>query len=196
VNVEAPWKTFKEFSEWVKANPEKLTWGSVGPSGLSAYGIQDWLAVIGGDHTKTKMVPTKGAADSLTKLAGNHIVLACHTVAECYTLQKAGKIRVLAVQAPQRSKYMPEAPTAGEEGVKGLSVIWWTGITMRKGTADSIVKKWETTVEEMAKDPEFHKKMDLIQSDVNYLNGNDFAKFIFDEAKYYTELAKRVGIRK
>ena len=196
VNVEAPWKNFKEFSEWVKSNPDKLTWGSVGPSGLSAFGVQDWLSVIGADHTKTKMVPTKGAADSLTKLAGNHIVLACHTVAECYSLHKGGKIRVLAVQAEKRDPYLPEVPTALEEGYKGLSVTWWTGITMRKGTPDSIVNKWEKAAEEMAKNTDFQKKMDLIQSNIKYLNGKDFAKFVYAEAKYYTELAKRIGIRK
>jgi len=196
VNVDAPWKTFKEFGEWVKANPEKLTWGSVGPAGLSAFGVHDWLAAIGADATKTKMVPTKGAADSVTKLAGGHIVLACHTVAECYALHKGGKIKVLAVQAQKRDKYMPEVPTALEEGVKGLSVIWWTGITMRKGTPDYIVSKWEKAVEELAKDPEFVKRMDMIQSDIHYLDSKDFANFVYDEAKYYTELAKRIGIRK
>lgn len=67
---------------------------------------------------------------------------------------------------------------------------------MRKGTPDSIINKWEKAAEEMVKDAEFQKKMDLIQSDVNYLNGKDFAKFIYDETKYYTELAKRIGIRK
>jgi tripartite-type tricarboxylate transporter receptor subunit TctC len=196
VKADAPWKDFREFSQWVKANPEKLTWGSVGPSGLSAFGIQDWLAVIGADHTRTRMVPTKGAADSLTKLAGGHIVLACHTVAECYALHKAGKIRVLATQSPKRTKYLPEVPTAGEQGVKGLTVIWWTGITMRKGTPDYVVKKWEKAVGEMVKDPQFEKRMDLIQSNINYLDSKDFKKFIYNEAKYYTELAKRIGIRR
>lgn len=196
VNVDAPWKTFREFSEWVKKNPEQLTWGSVGPAGLSAFGIQDWLAAIGVDGSKTKFVPTKGAADSLTKLAGNHIVLACHTVAECYSLYKAGKVRILAIQAEKRNKYIPEVPTAGEEGIKGLSVIWWTGIILRKGTPNPILAKWEKGVDEMVKDPEFEKRMDLLHSGINYLGSKDFEKFVYEEAKYYTELAKRIGIRK
>jgi len=196
VNVNAPWKTFKEFSAWVKANPDKLTWGSVGPAGLSAFGIQEWLAAIGADASKTKMVPTKGAADSLTKLAGEHIVLACHTVAECYSLYKAGKVRILAIQAEKRNKYVPEIPTAGEEGIKGLSVIWWTGITMRKGTPDSILQKWGRSVAEMIKDPEFEKRMDSLHSAIHYLPSEEYKKFVYEEARYYTELAKRIGIRK
>ncbi|MBI5967927.1 MAG: tripartite tricarboxylate transporter substrate binding protein, partial [Deltaproteobacteria bacterium] len=73
---------------------------------------------------------------------------------------------------------------------------WWTGATMRKGTPDYIVEKWEKAVEEMVKDREFQKRMDLIQSHIHYLNSKDFTKFVYDEAQYYTELAKRIGIRK
>lgn len=196
VNIEAPWKNFRELGEWVKKNPDQLTWGSVGPAGLSAFGVQEWLAAIGADGSKTKMVPTKGAADSLTKLAGGHIVLACHTVAECYSLYKAGKVRILAVQAERRNKYIPEVPTVGEEGVPGLSVKWWTGIVMRKGTPESILQKWERAVEEMVKDPEFERRMDLLHSTIQYLPRKDFERFVYEEARYYTELAKRIGIRK
>jgi tripartite-type tricarboxylate transporter receptor subunit TctC len=196
VNAAAPWKTFREFSEWVKKNPEQLTWASIGPAGLSAFAVHDWLAAIGADGSKTKFVPTQGATDSLTKLAGNHVVLAVHTVAECYSLYKGGKIRILAIQAEKRSKYIPEVPTAGEEGVKGLSVIWWAGITLRKGTPEPILAKWEKAAEEMVKDPEFEKRMDLIHSGISYLNSKDYKKFVYKETEYYTELAKRVGIRK
>ncbi len=196
VNAQSPWKTFKEFGQWVKANPEKLTWTSIGPAGLSAFGIQDWLAAIGADHTKTRMVPTEGAADSMTKLAGGHVVLSCHTVGECYTLHKAGKIRVLAVQSAKRSIYLPEVPTAEEEGVKGLSVRWWAGVSVRKGTPDFVVRKWEKVTEEMANDPEYKKKVEALHSDVQYLNSRDCTKFVYEEAKYYTELAKRIGLRK
>ena len=42
VKVDAPWKNFKEFSDWVKANPDQLVWSSVGPSGPSRYTAFDW----------------------------------------------------------------------------------------------------------------------------------------------------------
>ncbi len=196
VKADGPWKNFREFGAWVKANPEKLSWASVGPAGLSSFGIQDWLAAIGADHSQTRMVPTQGATDSLTKLAGGHVVLACHTVAECYTLHKAEKIRILAVQSEERSKFLPDVPTALEEGVKGLSVKWWMGISLRKGTPDFIVKKWENLMEEMVKDPEVKKKVEVIHSEIQYLNSKEFKNFVYQETKYYTEMAKRIGIRK
>jgi tripartite-type tricarboxylate transporter receptor subunit TctC len=195
VKVDAPWKNFKEFGEWVKANPEKLTWASVGPSGLSAFGVQEWLARIGVDGSKTRMVPSKGAADSLPKVAGGHVVLACHTVAECYTLAAAGKVRILAVSSDKRSPFLPDVPTAKEQGVDGLTVSWWTGLTTRAGTPAFIVAKLDKAVSELCKDSEFQKRLNLQQGEAAYLKSADFQKFVEEETKSYIQLAEKIGIR-
>ena len=126
VKVDAPWKSFKELSDWVKAQPDQLVWSSVGPSGPSRYTAFDWFSQIGVDPTKTKMVITEGAADSMAKLAGGHVVVAIHSVAEAQAMVQAGKIRLLAVLSPTRIKYIPDVPTAEEQGVmKGVRVQWW-----------------------------------------------------------------------
>src|SRR5687767_746831 len=61
VKADAPWTNFRELSEWVKANPDKLVWSSVGPAGPSRYTAFDWFSQIGVDPTKTRMVITEGA---------------------------------------------------------------------------------------------------------------------------------------
>ena len=116
VKADAPWKTFKEFSEWVKGHPAELVWASTGPAGPSRYTDFDWMTQIGVDPTKTRMVITPGAADAMAKLAGGHVVLAIHSVAEVQAMRDAGKIKVLAVLSPSRLKGLPDVPTAEEEG--------------------------------------------------------------------------------
>lgn len=196
VHADAPWKTFKEFGEWVKANPEKLTWGSVGPSAISAFAVYDWLLSIGADPTKTRMVPTQGGSDSIKKMAGGHIVLSIQGVGEFYSLWKVGKIRVLAVQAEQRSPYMPDVPIPQEQGIKLHNIIKWSALTMRKGTPDGIIRKWERGLGEMVQDPSFKEKVEMLQGHIAYLNAQDMRKFALEEIKYYSELAAKVGIRK
>ena len=46
VKADAPWKDLKELTDWVKANPDQLTWTSVGPAGTSAFGVADWLNAV------------------------------------------------------------------------------------------------------------------------------------------------------
>ncbi|QWU15272.1 Tripartite-type tricarboxylate transporter, receptor component TctC [Paenibacillus sophorae] len=196
VAADAPWKDFREFSDWAKANPEKLTWTSVGPAGFSTFAVAEWLKAIGADFSKTRMVATKGASESLPLVAGGNAVLAVHTVNETSTLVKAGKLKVLAILAPERSPYYPDVPTTAEQGVEGLSVSWWTGMSFPKGTPQEIVKKWEDGVSKLSQDPDFIEKLKKLQLDPNVLTGQEFTDFVNKEAEYYTGLATQTGIRK
>jgi tripartite-type tricarboxylate transporter receptor subunit TctC len=197
VKVDAPWKSFKELSDWVKAHPDELIWSSVGPSGPSRYTAFDWLTQIGVDPTKTKMVITEGAADSLTKLAGGHVLLSIHSVAEAHALAAAGKIRILAVLSPSRVKYLPSVPTAEEQGVmKGARVQWWAAVAFPAATPDPIVKKWESALAEMTKDPAFLAGADRNSMNIDFLNAADTRAFVEKEVEGYTDMAGKIGVRR
>ena len=197
VKADAPWKTFKEFSEWVKAHPDELIWSSVGPAGPSRYTAYDWMTQIGVDPTKTKMVITQGAADSMTKLAGGHVQLAIHSVAEANAMREGGKIKLLAVLSPSRLKALPEVPTAEEQGVmKGVRVQWWAAAAFPAATPDAIVKKWESALAEMAKDPQFLAGAQRINMNIDYLNAAETRAFVEKEVAGYTEMATGIGIRR
>jgi tripartite-type tricarboxylate transporter receptor subunit TctC len=197
VKADAPYKNLKDFSEWVKAHPDELVWSSVGPSGPSRYTAFDWLTQIGVDPTKTKMVITPGAADSMQKVAGGHVVLAIHSVAEADAMLKAGKIKLLAVLSPKRLPALPELATAEEQGViKGTKVQWWAAAAFPAGTPDPIVKKWESALAEMAKDPKFLEGAARINMNIDFLPGAETLKFVEREVAGYTEMAEKLGIRR
>jgi tripartite-type tricarboxylate transporter receptor subunit TctC len=143
------------------------------------------------------MVITDGAADSMTKLAGGHVLLAIHSVAEAKAMAEGGKIRLLAVLAPARVDYIPNVPTAEEQGVmKGVSVSWWAGISVPAATPDAVVRRWEGALAEMVKDPAFRAGTDRLWMNLDYLNAADMTAFVEKQAAYYTEVAGRIGIRK
>jgi tripartite-type tricarboxylate transporter receptor subunit TctC len=197
VKADAPWSSLKELSDWVKANPDKLVWSTAGPSGPSRYTAFDWFSQIGVDGTKTKMVITEGAADSMAKLAGGHVVLAIHSIAEARAMLEGGKIKLLAVLAPNRVRFVPTVPTAAEQGVmKGVSVSWWAGISLPAGAPEAIVKQWETALAEMVRNPEFGTSTDRLWMALSYLNAADTTAFVEKQAAYYTDMAAKIGIRK
>lgn len=196
VKADAEWKDLKEFSDWVKKNPEKLTWASVGPAGFSAFGVAEWLKSIGVDFKKTSMVSSEGASDSTAKVAGGHVVLAVHTVGEMAALTEAGKLKLLAVSSEERNPLFPDVPTAKELGFDNLTVKWWTGLSFAPGTPDEIVKKWDEAVAKMQKDEAFIGELEKIKLEPAYLNSSDFAKSVKDEKDRFTKLAEEAGIRK
>ena len=197
VKVDAPWQDFRELSTWVKANPAQLIWATVGPAGPSRYTAYDWFGQLGVDATQTKMVITEGAADSLTKLAGGHVTLAIHSVAEAHALTEAGKIKLLAVLSPARSRYLPQVPTVEEQGGrKGIGVQWWAGIAFPSATPDAIVQKWEAVMAEMVRDRAFLEGTERVRMQVDYLNAAEMRTFVETEAAYYTDVAAKIGIRR
>lgn len=196
VKADAEWDNFEEFSEWVKANPEKLTWASVGPAGISAFAVAQWLESIGVEYNSTKMVSSEGASDSAAKVAGGHVVLGVHTVGEFAPLVDSGKIKLLAVQSPERNPLYPDVPTTVEQGFKGLTVKWWSGLSFAPGTPDEIVNKWDKAIEKMQKDAEFIKQLEKVKLEPGYLNSEDFTKEVKNETNIFKQLAEETGIRK
>jgi tripartite-type tricarboxylate transporter receptor subunit TctC len=133
----------------------------------------------------------------MTKLAGGHVVLAIHSVAEAKAMAEGGKIRLLAVLAPKRVSYIDSVPTAEEQGVmKGVSVSWWAGISMPSATPDAVVKKWEGALAEMVKDPAFKTATDRLWMNLDYLDGAAMTAFVEKQAAYYVDMAGKIGIRK
>src|SRR3989338_9068824 len=194
VKADAPWKNFKEFSDWVKANPGELVWSSVGPSGPSRYTAFDWFTQIGVDPVKTKMVITEGAGDSFAKLAGGHVVMAIHSVADANAMLKAGKIRLLAVLSPSRIKYIPDVPTAEEQSVmKGVRVQWWASVAFPTATPDPIVKKSDPAAAAMTKVPAFLAGAQRISMNIDYLDAERTRAFVEQEVAGYTDMAAKTG---
>jgi tripartite-type tricarboxylate transporter receptor subunit TctC len=196
VKADAEWDNFEQFSKWVKENPEQLTWASVGPAGFSSFAVAQWLESIGVDFSQTKMVSSEGATDSAAKVAGGHVVLGVHAVGEFAPLLESGKIKLLAVQSPERSAIFPDVPTTVEQGFDDLTVQWWTGLSFPADTPDEIIQKWDQAVEKMQQDKEFIKQLEKIKLEPGYLNTEDFTNEVRNETEVYTNLAEKTGIRK
>ncbi|QDR81867.1 tripartite tricarboxylate transporter substrate binding protein [Sporomusa termitida] len=196
VKSDAQWNDFNSFSEWVKQNPEKLSWTTSGVAGYSTYVAAEWLHQLGVDVGKTRMIVTNGTADSLPLIAGGNALLAVHPVSEVATMVNSGHLKILAVSSTDRSPFFPNVPTTAEQGFKDLSAFWWTGLSMPKGTPEAIVKKWSDTLAELAQDPEFQAKLKTMKMEPSYLNTADFNQFVTQEAAYYGNLATQLGIVK
>jgi tripartite-type tricarboxylate transporter receptor subunit TctC len=196
VKADAPWKTFRELNEWAKSHTSEITFGGAGPSGLSAFVVNEWLTNLGANPSDARIVVTDSGNDTLTKVAGGHIMLSAHTVAESFGLMQAGKVRILAVIADKRSPYVPNVPIVSESGVASLSVRWWTGISAPKGTPDFVIDKWAAVLAEMSKDPAFLAQAEKLHQGVSYLGPREFNDFVYKEADFYGKMATKLGIRK
>lgn len=157
VHPSIPAKSVKEFIAYLKANPNKLNFGS--PGGGSANRIEmEMFKLI----TKTDMVhvPYKGGAGpAMTGLLGNEVQTMFVTFSSAVNFAKQGRVRMLGVVAPERVPALPDVQTMPEQGFKEMTIGSWQGIFVPKNTPRAVVNKlFEATTLTM-RHPEVTKRL-------------------------------------
>lgn len=165
VNAEKGPKTFKEFEERVKANPDSMFYSSSGIGGsphTSSVMLQDYMGA------KFTNVAYKGGNPALLAVAAGDVDFSMGTAPSVLPLgAPGGKIRMLAVSSAERSKIAPELPTIAESGVPNFEYGFWFGLFGPAGLPADVVKKLhEATVVALA-DPEVQKKLIIAGSEAS-----------------------------
>ncbi|OHE26500.1 MAG: hypothetical protein A3J94_15695, partial [Syntrophus sp. RIFOXYC2_FULL_54_9] len=122
VKVDAPWKSFKEYISYAKANPGKVQMGNSGVGAnyhTSALGLEMVTGV------KFTHVPFKGAGPLVTGLLGGHVDSAVAELPTLLPLVEAKKFRLLLVGSTERNFAVPDVPCIKEEGYEQVMVGAW-----------------------------------------------------------------------
>lgn len=173
VKADAPWKTMKELADHVRANPEKVTYGSHGV-GSSVHMAMEELS--GAQGWKLTHVPFKGSADMMTALVGGHVQVALDSTGAVPQVE-AGRARVLAVFTEQRVKVWPDAPTLRELGY-GIVQISPYGIGAPPGTPPQIVRALHDAFRKGLEDPAHLAALDRYNQPVWYRSPEDYTAFM------------------
>jgi tripartite-type tricarboxylate transporter receptor subunit TctC len=99
-------------------------------------------------------VPYKGTAGAVQDLLGGQIgymFLPVHVSAQHI---RAGKLKAIAAGSPERLPQLPDVPTLGESGLKGVDVDMWYGFFAPKGTPIEIVARLNQEVAAILNSPE------------------------------------------
>jgi tripartite-type tricarboxylate transporter receptor subunit TctC len=91
-------------------------------------------------NVESQAVPFDGGAPALAALLGNQIDVASLQVGEAIENIQAGKLTPLSVFGPERIEYLPEVPTAKEQGLD-VEVAQYRFMTTPKGTPQEVKDK-------------------------------------------------------
>jgi len=137
-NPSVPVKSMSEVLAFAKKQPGKLTVGTPPAPTLNYFGAEAFKAMAGADMT---IVTYKGTGPLTTDLLGGHVMLGFNTLPPAIGNIKAGKIKALAVAAPQRLAAIPDVPTTAESGLPGLDIVLYYGLVAPAGTPKSIIER-------------------------------------------------------
>ena len=133
-----PASNMKEFVEYAKQNPGKISYGS------SGSGSSDHLsAELFKQQTKTfgVHIPYRGGAAAQTDIMAGNIEASFQNFGTVVPYIKAGKMKALAVTSRERMPQLPNVPTLIESGYPGFEVTSWQAVAAPKGTPKEIIAK-------------------------------------------------------
>jgi tripartite-type tricarboxylate transporter receptor subunit TctC len=95
---------------------------------------------------KLSHVPYKGTQAAILDTMGGQIAACTGTEADYIPHLKGGRLRLLGIASPQRTKFNPEVPTFVEQGLKDLVAQEWFAFFLPPKTADDIVQRTSTAL--------------------------------------------------
>lgn len=187
-----PAKSVKELIAYLKANPNKLNYGSPAPS--SANNLEMIMFLMNTGTQATAVNYKGGAGPAMIGLLGNEVQLMFVTFSSAVTHVKSGRARMLAAISPERIPALPDVPTMREQGLN-MTVGSWQGIYVPKGAPAPVVKKLFEVAHETMKNAEVIKRM--TESGVSIVTSKspeEFAKFWKSEHDRFSKVIRDAKI--
>ncbi len=190
INASVPARTLAELIAYAKANPAKLSYGSAGNGSITNLAGELFKLRAGG--LDIVHVPYKGIGQGVSDLIGGQIpMLSANATAQILDLHRAGKVRILAVNARARVKSAPDIPTAIEAGLPDMVAQTTFGVFAPAGTPPPILGRINAVTQEAMADPQFQSELLRLGFEPVLDVGPDKAAGVFQE-----ELARWTPILK
>ncbi len=150
VRPSLPIHNLKELVDYARANPGKLSYGSVG-QGSTTHLAGEILSTMA--NIKLLHVPYKGAAPVVNDMLGGSIDMSFLNIAGAISYVKSGQLRAIGVTTLKRSPLLPDLPTISE-AYPGFEVNSWYGLMAPAKTPDDIVDMLQKQVAEIIRSPD------------------------------------------
>jgi tripartite-type tricarboxylate transporter receptor subunit TctC len=152
-----PVNNLQEFIAYVKANQDKMSYGSAGAGSATHLGCVLLNAAIG---VNLQHVPYRGTGPAMQDLAAGRIDYLCEIVTTALPQIQGGTVKPIAMLSLQRSPVLPNLATANESGLPGFEAYTWNALFLPKGTPAPIVKKLHDVAVETMKTPAVKERLE------------------------------------
>jgi tripartite-type tricarboxylate transporter receptor subunit TctC len=156
VHPSIPAGTVQELIAFLKANPNKHSFGSAG-NGTSQHMSGELFKAMTG--VEMQHIPYKGSGPMIPDLLSGTISMSFENMTTAYPPVKAGRLKALAVTSSQRSFVAPEVPTMAEAGLPGYDINSWQALFAPAGVPKAIVDRLYTETAKALKAPDVTSRL-------------------------------------
>ncbi len=191
VNNELPVKSVAELISYMKAHPNKLSFGSPG-IGTSVHVSGELFKSLTG--TQMQHVPYKGRQFAIPDLVGGQIQLMFDNMPSALPMAKEGKIRALAQTTATRSGAAPDVPTVAET-VPGFEATTWFAVFAPAGTPKDTVARLNAEMQRVFKLPDVADKLKTLGLEPWISTPEELARYQASEITKWAKVVKDSGAK-
>ena len=191
VNNNLPVKTVADLISYMKANPDKLSFGSPGV-GTSVHVSGELFKSMTG--TTMTHVPYKGRQFAIPDLVGGSIQLMFDNMPSALPMAREGKIRAVAVTTLKRSPSAPEIPTVAET-IPGFEAVTWFAMFAPAGTPRPAIDRFHQEVLRVYRLPEVQERLRTLGLDAQLSTPEQLATYQAAEISKWSDVVRKSGAR-
>ena len=192
INDAVPARDFAAFVAYVKANPGKLSYGSVGSGSASHLTMEELKRHAGLDIVH---VPYRGFPAVTTDLIAGQIHATIAIAAAVLPHIQGGRLRGLAATSVRRSTVAPDLPSVGELKLPELESYAWQGLLAPAGTPPALIARLNAETVKQLRRPEVHDALVRQGYEVIGDTPESYAAFIRAETAKWSAVIKRTGAK-
>lgn len=192
VHPSVPAKNVAELIAYLKANPGKVSYGSVGTGSSTHLEAELFNSMAG---VQMAHIPYKGSAPALNDLVAGRLQVMFDAWASSGPFVKDGRLRVLAVTTTKPSASVPDLPTVADSGLPGYSATPWLGLVAPARTPQPVVNKIYESVAQVLQQPDVKKQFADLGLDIVGSDPKTFAQFIRQDMSTWAKVARDSNIR-
>ncbi len=195
VHPSLPVRNLGELINYAKGDPGKLSYGSAGVGSMNQLTGELFKSLTG--TADIVHVPYRGAGPAITDLVSGQIpIITANVTGQLIELERAGKVRILAVTTPSRLGGAPDFPTAVEQGLPHLIAQNFVGLFAPARTPPEIIEQIaQATLTVMADEP-FQRSLTASGFEPYPASTPEKTRrFVADEIVRWTPVIKAIGLK-
>jgi len=190
VHPSNPARDLKEFV--ANARDKSFTYGSAGVGTGPHIGAEYFFRVVA--KVKSVHVPFTGGAPAVQAAIGNHVDAVVLTLPTVTPQIVEGGLRGIGLASATRNAAVPNVPTYGEMGFPDVYSGSWVAFFAPTKTADAIIGKLNSEINQVMKDAEVLQRLKAIGFDPMVKNEAETVDYFRSEIANWGKMVRAVGI--
>lgn len=185
-----PANSVKEFIDYAKKNPSKISYGSSGSGSSDHLSAELFKQQTGtfGVH-----IPYRGGAAAQVDIMAGNIEASFQNFGTVVPYIRAGKMKALAVTSKERMPQLPNVPTAIESGLADFEVTSWQAVAAPKGTPKDIINKLQADIAKGFRAPDLTQRFTAQGFEIVVNTPAEASAFFKEEIDRWAKVVKASG---